>query len=142
MKNILEELSESVLVGDGAIGTALFARGVVPERGVERMNLLAPEKVLRLHRDYVEAGSSVIETNTFGANTVNLARYGVESEEEVRAIIREGTRLARSAAGSQVYVIGSVGPLPVVDGEPWPCPNKRKCFPARSGHSWRAGSML
>ena len=115
---LLDELRESVLVGDGAIGTALFARGAVPERGVERMNLLAPEKVLQLHREYVHAGSRVIETNTFGANALNLAKYGVEFEQEVRRIIHSGARLAREAAGDDVYVVGSVGPLPVQDGEP------------------------
>ncbi|MCE5200246.1 MAG: bifunctional homocysteine S-methyltransferase/methylenetetrahydrofolate reductase [Armatimonadota bacterium] len=114
----LSELQTGAMVGDGAIGTALFARGVVPERGVERMNMLSPSVVLQLHRDYVASGSHIIETNTFGANLPNLMKYGVESEEEARAIILTGSRLARTAASDQAYIAGSIGPLPTVDGEP------------------------
>lgn len=117
-ERFLQELDERVLIGDGAVGTALFAMGVEPETGVERMNLLAPEMVLQLHRDYVAAGSRIIETNTFGANLPNLAKYGVESEEEATKVVTEGARLARLAAGPDVYVAGSVGPLPYIEGEP------------------------
>lgn len=114
---LLEELHESVLIGDGAIGTELFRRGAMPDRGVERTNLLAPGLVLQLHREYAAAGSRVLETNTFGANLPNLSRYGVESEQEVREIILAGVRLAREAAVDGVYVAGSIGPHPVTDTE-------------------------
>lgn len=117
-KLFLDEIRERVLVGDGAMGTELFARGVTPEEGLERMNLLAPDMVTRLHRDYVAAGSCVIETNTFGANLPHLASYGVESQEEVRRIIIAGASLARAAATGDVYVAGSIGPLPSVEGVP------------------------
>jgi methionine synthase I (cobalamin-dependent)/5,10-methylenetetrahydrofolate reductase len=115
-QRFLNEIQERVLVGDGALGTALFARGAQPESGVERLNLLTPDLVLGLHRDYVAAGSRVLETNTFGANRLHLARYG--AADEVRAINLAGAQLARQAAGDAVYVAGSLGPLPSVDGEP------------------------
>lgn len=112
----LEELNDRVLVGDGAVGTELFALGVPHEMGVERTNLLMPDLVTRLHRAYVAAGSRIIETNTFGANRINLSKYGA-AESEVKGIILAAVRLAREAASDEVYVAGSVGPLPIVEGE-------------------------
>jgi len=112
----LDELRTTVLVGDGAIGTELFARGAGFDTGVERLNLAAPETVLQLHRDYVAAGSRIIETNTFAANELSLLQY--VAQKEVSEIISAGVKIAREAAGSSVYVAGSVGPLPPVDGEP------------------------
>jgi len=112
----LEELKSGVLVGDGAVGTELFTRGASLNRGVERLNLTAPSVVERLHRDYVAAGSNIVETNTFGANRPNLKRY--ESDDRLREIILAGVGIARRASGGDAYVAGSVGPLPLVEGEP------------------------
>lgn len=115
-QQFLDEVHQRVLIGDGAIGTALFARGATPDTGVERLNLLAPELVLQLHQDYVAAGSRVLETNTFSANRTHLTRYG--AGDQVREIVLAGVALARKAATADVYVAGSVGPLATVDGEP------------------------
>ncbi len=125
-QQFLSEIQDTVLIGDGAIGTELFARGAVREAGIERLNLLNPELVLQLHRDYVKAGSRVIETNTFGANRLNLARYGAGAD--VRDIVLAGANLARAAANSDVYIAGSVGPLPFVDGEPISRAESTACF--------------
>lgn len=114
----LDELHSSILVGDGAIGTELFARGAMPYTGVERLNLTAPGMVVKLHRDYVAAGSRVIETNSFAANAIILEKYGMRDRQY--ELIRAGVNLAREAAGKNVYVAGSVGPVPLVDGEPLP----------------------
>ena len=116
-ERFLEELRSCVLIGDGAIGTELVARGASFEVGLERLNIFSPDLVKNLHRDYVLAGSRVIETNTFGANRPSLARYG--TEDRLHEIIGEGVRLAREAAESDTYIAGSVGPLPVLDGEPF-----------------------
>ncbi|MBN1292654.1 MAG: bifunctional homocysteine S-methyltransferase/methylenetetrahydrofolate reductase [Candidatus Latescibacteria bacterium] len=115
-KTFLEELYSTVLVGDGAIGTELFVRGAGFETGVERLNLIAPDIVLKLHRDYVSAGSRIIETNTFAANQLNLEKYN--ARKEIREIVAAGVKLAQKAARNNTYVAGSVGPLPPVDGEP------------------------
>jgi len=112
----LKEIRSGVLIGDGAIGTALFSRGAPLQSGVERLNLTAPNIVETLHCDYIAAGSRVIETNTFGANRPNLDRY--EAGDSTRDIILEGVRIAKTAAGKRAWVAGSVGPLPPVDGEP------------------------
>lgn len=114
--NFLDHIREQVLVGDGAVGTMLYARGVNLESGFERLNLTAPDLVTGLHVDYVAAGARVIETNTFGANRLRLAPLGLE--RQVRDINLQGALLARgAAAGKGVYVAGSMGPLPRVKGE-------------------------
>lgn len=114
--NFLDHIREQVLVGDGAVGTMLYARGVNLEAGFERLNLTAPDLVTGLHVDYVAAGARVIETNTFGANRLRLAPLGLE--RQVRDINLQGALLARgAAAGKGVYVAGSMGPLPRVKGE-------------------------
>ncbi len=115
-EQFLEELRRGVLLGDGAMGTALYACGAPVEGGFEQLNLTHPELVHTLHSEYIAAGSRVIETNTFSANRPTLARHGVD--DILHEIIIAGVRLARDAAGASNYVAGSVGPLPLVEGEP------------------------
>lgn len=112
----LQALQDGVLIGDGAIGTELFARGAATDVGVERLNVLAPEMVAQLHREYVAAGSRVIETNTFNANRTHLLRYGADAQ--VREIVLAGVALAQQAATPEVFIAGSVGPLAALEGEP------------------------
>lgn len=112
----LEVLRDRVLVCDGAMGTMLYARGVFLNRSFDELNLTRPELVAEVHEDYVRAGADVLETNTFGANRVKLAGFGLA--DQVRAINQEGVRLARRAARDRVYVAGAIGPLGV-RVEPW-----------------------
>ena len=112
----LERIRHEVLVGDGAIGTMLYAKGVGLEANFEHLNLVRPALVLELHAEYVAAGAQVIETNTFGATVTKLQPIGLE--RKVREINRRGAELARqAAAGHDVYVAGSVGPLARPRGE-------------------------
>lgn len=114
--NFLESLKNEILIGDGAIGTMLYAKGVSLDANVEHLNLVRPELVLELHREYLAAGARVIETNTFGANWTKLAAIGLEKRE--REINLRGARLAREAAeGANAFVAGSVGPLVRVKGD-------------------------
>ena len=114
--NFLEMLHERILVGDGAIGTMLHAQGGAGESCFERLNLSNPDLVLGLHSDYIAAGSQVIETNTFGANRPRLSAIGLE--DRVLDVNLSGARLARTAAaGRDVFVAGSIGPLPRFRGE-------------------------
>lgn len=114
--NFLDRIQNEVLVGDGAIGTMLYAKGVGLEANFEHLNLVRPELVLELHGDYVAAGAQVIETNTFGANHTKLAPIGLD--KRVRDINLHGARLARqAAAGRDIFVAGSVGPLARLRGE-------------------------
>jgi len=70
--------------------------------------------VTKIHEDYVAAGAQVIETNTFGANCFRLDRHGLG--DQVRAYNVAGARLARQAAGEDVWVGGSMGPSGLVPG--------------------------
>src|SRR5512137_521820 len=94
----------------------LYAKGVGLEANFEHLNLVRPELVLELHGEYIAAGAQVIETNTFGANYTKLAPIGLDGR--MSEINREGALLARqAAAGRDVFIAGSVGPLARVKGE-------------------------
>jgi methionine synthase I (cobalamin-dependent) len=103
-------LGERALLLDGAMGTMLYERGVFITQCFEHQNLLKPRLVREIHGQYVHAGAEVIETNTFGANRLKLARHGIEGAAAQQEIIAAGVELAREAAGKGVWVAGSVGP--------------------------------
>jgi methionine synthase / methylenetetrahydrofolate reductase (NADH) len=109
VKGFLERLQDGVVVGDGAMGTMLYARGVFVNRCFDELNLSNPALVRCVHEEYLEAGADIIETNTFGAHRYKLGPHGFEAQ--VRKINREGARVAREAAQGRGLVAGSVGPL-------------------------------
>ncbi|HWB15250.1 MAG TPA: bifunctional homocysteine S-methyltransferase/methylenetetrahydrofolate reductase [Vicinamibacterales bacterium] len=111
MQNFLEALDERVLVCDGAMGTMLYAAGVFINRSFDELNVVSPELVADVHRQYLRAGADVIETNTFGANPFKLATFGLAGE--TAAINRAGAAIARRAALGTAWVAGSIGPLGV-----------------------------
>jgi len=94
---------------DGAMGTELYARGVFVNVCYDELNLTAPQLIKQVHQDYLDAGAEIIETNTFGANAVKLAGYGL-SRETLR-INQRAAELAREVAGEEVSVVGAIGPL-------------------------------
>ncbi len=108
MQPILERMKETPLVFDGAMGTMIYERGVFLNTCYDEVCLTNPKLVARIHRDYIEAGAEVIETNTFGANPIALRPYGLA--EKTGEINRQGVRIAREAAGGAVFVAGAVGP--------------------------------
>jgi methionine synthase / methylenetetrahydrofolate reductase(NADPH) len=108
----LERLSERPLLGDGAMGTMLYARGVALDACFDVFNLNDPKIVQGIHSEYIQAGADWIETNTFGANRFKLAVHGLSAK--VRDINLRGAKLARDVRetmGRDVFVLGSVGPL-------------------------------
>ncbi|MBH5316768.1 bifunctional homocysteine S-methyltransferase/methylenetetrahydrofolate reductase [Paenibacillus sp. GSMTC-2017] len=107
--NLREALAERILTGDGAMGTYLYAMGFPVGVSYEEFNILRPEIIENVHRQYYEAGARLIETNTFSANYEKLLKYGLENEME--AINRAGVRIARSAIGDDAYVVGAVGSI-------------------------------
>ncbi|MFA4906030.1 MAG: homocysteine S-methyltransferase family protein [Candidatus Margulisiibacteriota bacterium] len=109
MRNIKETIGQKILVMDGAMGTQLMERGVRPEDCFDAQNLKKPEIVLAVHKAYKEAGADIIETNTFGANRIKLADYGLD--KKVREVNLEAAKLARKAIGESGFVCGSIGPL-------------------------------
>jgi methionine synthase I (cobalamin-dependent)/5,10-methylenetetrahydrofolate reductase len=113
-----QRFSGRTVLCDGAMGTALYARGVFINRCYDELNLSQPELVRAVHEDYLQAGAEIVETNTFGANALRLERYGLR--DKVAEINRAGVAIARQAVrqiaekqASTAYVAGSVGPLGV-----------------------------
>src|SRR5919112_6005854 len=98
------ELDSRVLVCDGAMGTMLYGKGIFLNRSFDELNLTQPDLVGEVHQAYARAGADVLETNTFGANRVKLAAFGLS--DRVHAINVQGARIARHAARENVYVAG------------------------------------
>ena len=97
-----------LIILDGGMGTQLQAAGLPMGQAPELWNVTEPEKVTAVHRRYVEAGSKVLYTNTFGVNRLKTARIG----HSVRELVEGGVRCARAAAGTEaVRVALDIGPL-------------------------------
>ena len=106
---ILQRLaSGEVLIADGATGTMLQAAGLPAGTPGEAWVLERPEEIMKLHRAYVEAGSQIILTTTFGGTRARLKAAGLEVQ--VAEINRRAAELARQVAGDDLYVGGDVGP--------------------------------
>ncbi len=106
----LERLSQGPILADGAMGTLLQARGV--DHPFDLANRTRPELVREIYQAYAAAGAEVIETNTFGANRIKLAEYGLA--DQVRDLNFRGVKLAREVreiTGVPFLIAGSVGPL-------------------------------
>jgi homocysteine S-methyltransferase len=116
MQPFTEALASRVLVCDGAMGTMLYAKGVFINKSFDALNLTSPDLVGEVHRDYINAGADIVETNTFGANRIKLGSFGLA--DKLHAINMEGARIARGAANGRAYVAGSIGPLGIRI-EPW-----------------------
>jgi len=111
-----EELQHRVLPGDGAMGTALMAAGVSAEACLEELCVSRPELVREVHAQAIAAGARLIRTNTFGANSVRLARHGMA--HRVSEINWSAAQIAKDVTrGMGVYVAGSVGPLGISAAE-------------------------
>ena len=109
MQPFLEYLRNNLLVGDGAMGTMIYAKGIPLAQSFDELNLSQPHVIQNLHRAYVEAGAQALETNSFTANRLKLARYGLENH--LVEINQAAVRLARAAADGQAYVLASIGPV-------------------------------
>jgi methionine synthase I (cobalamin-dependent) len=101
-------LTHGPVVTDGAWGTELQARGLAIGEFPDIWNLLHPERVTEVAEAYVEAGSRVILTNTFGANRLRLAGHNLA--ERVVDINRLGVEISRKAAHNRALVFASIGP--------------------------------
>jgi 5-methyltetrahydrofolate--homocysteine methyltransferase len=98
------------LLADGAMGTQLMLAGLEQGNCGEAWNLTHPERVLAIHRGYVDAGADCLLTNTFGGSRIMLTRHG--AGDDVAAINRAAVQLAREAFGGRPgFVIGDIGPF-------------------------------
>ena len=107
-------LSRGPVLLDGAFGTLLHSKGVPIDQSFDAINLSNPGVVASIHRDYIEAGADIIETNTFGANRFNLDDHKLW--DQVKEINQAAVTIARrviSASFRDVLLAGSIGPLGV-----------------------------
>ncbi|MBI2490595.1 MAG: homocysteine S-methyltransferase family protein [Candidatus Rokubacteria bacterium] len=115
---VVERLrSGETLVFDGGYGTMLFAAGLLNGACPELWNDTHADVVRGIHRAYVDAGSQIVETNTFGGTRLKLDEYRIG--DRTRELNAQGARLARAAAPSGGFVAGSIGPtsrLPLAEG--------------------------
>ena len=104
----LEKLKEKTIIFDGAIGTMLMATGHASSKSPVLLNLEQPDLVADIHKQYYDAGSDVVITNTFGGNPLKLAADRVE--ELLEPLNREGVRLTKTACPDGKFVAGDMGP--------------------------------
>lgn len=90
---LLQDLQNHILIADGAMGTLLYSFGI--DRCFDELNVSKPEEIERIHSAYLDAGATVIQTNTYGANRIKLARYGLE--DDIKIINQKGVELAKRA---------------------------------------------
>lgn len=108
--DLIARLKKAPILCDGAMGTLLYSKGVFINRCYDELNLSQPELIRGIHHEYLQAGAEIIETNTFGGNSVRLARHSLA--DRVGEISLAGARIAKDAAKSfDVWVAGSVGPM-------------------------------
>jgi len=118
MEDLLSALKQGVLCGDGAMGTLLSERGIPAGSCFEELCLSRPELISGIHGEYLAAGASLITTNSFRANVLKLADFGLESDVvEINRIASQLALEAVTASGRQAWVAGSVGPLGIPVGE-------------------------
>ena len=84
---------ERIVVFDGAMGTMLYSKGVFINQCYDELNVRSPDLVREIHRQYVAAGAEVLETNSFGANRLKLAQYGLQ--DQVCVLNRAAATVAR-----------------------------------------------
>ncbi|HET6406238.1 MAG TPA: homocysteine S-methyltransferase family protein [Chthoniobacteraceae bacterium] len=107
--DFLEALHTRVILGDGAMGTLLLGQGVPREVCLEELCAREPERIQTIHREYLGAGAQFVRTHSFGANSVRLARFGLE--RRVGELNWLAARTAREAVkGTNAWVAASVGP--------------------------------
>ncbi len=109
MSALLERIRKGeILLSDGAMGTMLMEHGLESGKAPETINVHRPEILEEIAKRYIEAGADIVQTNTFGASPLKLARSNLA--DKTREINQAGVKAARKAAGNTVLVSASVGP--------------------------------
>jgi homocysteine S-methyltransferase len=111
-RSFFEAIERGPVALDGGMGTQIYERGVLFNLNYEELCLSRPELILSIHDDYIRAGAQAIETNTFGANRIRLARHGLD--DRVKDLNLSAARLAKQAAEGRAWVMGAVGPTGLV----------------------------
>ncbi|MFC5591395.1 bifunctional homocysteine S-methyltransferase/methylenetetrahydrofolate reductase [Sporosarcina soli] len=104
--NLLDTLKTNVLTADGAMGTMLYSYGI--DFCYEELNVEKPDIIEKIHQEYISAGTDIIQTNTYSANAIKLARYGLE--DRVKDFNEAAIQIAkRAAAPGGQFVLGTIG---------------------------------
>ena len=103
MTAILEKLKERILFFDGGMGSLLQANGLKPGELPETWNVTHSDLIVKLHREYLEAGADMIKTNTFGANGL---KYNKDKEFDLEQIVTAAMKNAREAVDTAAYTPG------------------------------------
>jgi len=107
--NIREYLKNNIVYLDGGMGTLLQAQGLKPGELPERWNITNPEAIIKIHQDYYNAGTNIVNTNTFGANSLKFA--GDELEEIIRTAIENARKAAETSDSPyEKWVALDIGP--------------------------------
>ena len=112
---LAQRLSSGVLVFDGGFGTELYRRNFFVNTSYDNLVLTDPATVTAIHQAYIDAGAEVLTTNSYSANRISLARFGLA--EKIRDINFAAVALAKKAAAGkpETLIAGSIGPVPVGD---------------------------
>ncbi|HBJ2609016.1 homocysteine methyltransferase [Clostridium botulinum] len=106
--NIKDYIKENILIFDGAMGTMLQKLGLKISDLPEELNILEPEKIINIHRKYIEAGAKVITTNTFGANEIKLK----QSEFSLESIIDKAIgNVKKAGENKEILIALDIGPI-------------------------------
>jgi 5-methyltetrahydrofolate--homocysteine methyltransferase len=110
MHPIIEKLliNKKAIITDGAWGTQLQKKGLKPGDNPDSWNLTNPEAVKSVAAEYINAGSEIILTNTFGANRFVLSKFNLQ--DKVAEINKAGVLLSKKASGNKSLVFASMGP--------------------------------
>lgn len=107
---ILNALQDRVILADGGMCMEIYKQGFFVNRCYDQLNLISPEIISGIHQSFVKAGADLLTANTFGANRPALSGFGLA--DQLETINQRGVELAREAAGDDLYVAGSIGPIP------------------------------
>ncbi|AFM39391.1 cobalamin-dependent methionine synthase I [Desulfosporosinus acidiphilus SJ4] len=108
MKDFLSSIQQNVLLYDGSKGVMLQRKGLSGHEASEAWNLSHPEIVRNLYVEYRQAGSDIIQTNTFPGNKITLDKHGLG--DKTYELVAAGVKLAREAAGEDTMIAASLGP--------------------------------
>lgn len=107
--SFINDLKNKIMVFDGSMGVMLQRNGLEKGSCPEEWNLIRPEVVKEIYKAYVEAGSDIIQSNTFQSNSIRLGEYGLKDRHY--EINYQAVRLAKEVSNGKCYVAASIGPL-------------------------------
>jgi methionine synthase / methylenetetrahydrofolate reductase(NADPH) len=124
----LESLAKGPMVFDGAVGTILYERGVYLNKSFEQVCILQPDLVEEIHREYIDIGVDIIQTNTYSANTISLAGHNLADQAD--QICQAAVQIAKRAASNRAYIAGSIGPTGLLPKDLIRGSSRKKAFDA------------